>query len=336
MRLGVAFEPCANAYYRAIEPMKAMERRGHSVVWPDAAGHLDPRRVAGCDVVHVYRRAAGSTRKAMAALRAEGCRITYDNDDDYTTFPKESPDYGKYGGLAGQRIFTETVAAAKLAHAASTTTEPLAEKYRRAGIDPIFVIGNHLAHGVARSRRKNDGIVVGWIAGLDHRADLAHIRLTQALRELVTKRHNVRVTTVGVKLNLPERYTHVPLLQFAQLPDCIGGFDIGIAPLADIPFNRHRSDIKVKEYAASGVPWLASPVGPYSPLGPGQGGFLVPDDKWLEALDGLATHRFTRWRLGRRGRAWSSRQTIETVAERWEDFFLGETGVRHSQPPRPS
>jgi hypothetical protein len=34
MRLGVVWEPNSNAHYRAIDPMKAMERRGHEVVWP--------------------------------------------------------------------------------------------------------------------------------------------------------------------------------------------------------------------------------------------------------------------------------------------------------------
>src|SRR5207249_1565318 len=78
---------------------------------------------------------------------------------------------------------------------------------------------------------------------------------------------------------------------FLELPHRIGSFDIGLAPLADLPGNRARSDIKVKEYAASGVPWLASPVGPYVQLGEEQGGRLVPDDLWFEALDRLVSRR---------------------------------------------
>ena len=39
--------------------------------------------------------------------------------------------------------------------------------------------------------------------------------------------------------------------------------------------NRARSNIKLKEYAAAGACWLASPIGPYVGLGEKQGGRLV-------------------------------------------------------------
>jgi hypothetical protein len=39
--------------------------------------------------------------------------IVYDNDDDFTAVPKESPDYHKVSGLKGQRIFALTVKAAR-------------------------------------------------------------------------------------------------------------------------------------------------------------------------------------------------------------------------------
>src|SRR5207302_1085104 len=83
----------------------------------------------------------------------------------------------------------------------------------------------------------------------------------------------------------PQRYRHDPYLPFAELPRRLSRWDIGIAPLADIPFNLARSDIKLKEYAASELPWLASPVGPYAGHGEAQGGRLVPDDGWFEALN---------------------------------------------------
>jgi hypothetical protein len=41
-------------------------------------------------------------------------------------------------------------------------------------------------------------------------------------------------------------------------------FDLGIAPLVDNAFNRLKSDIKVLEYTAMGLPVVASSVEPYS------------------------------------------------------------------------
>src|SRR5205807_2938300 len=131
--------------------------------------------------------------------------------------------------------------------------------------------------------------------------------IADALRQVVAEHENVRVECIGVNLRLKERYRHLASVPFRELPSRIGGFDIGIAPLADIPANRARSDIKLKEYAASGVPWLASPVSPYVRLGENQGGRLVTDDAWFEALDYMVTHRFKRARLARKANAWAKR-----------------------------
>jgi glycosyltransferase involved in cell wall biosynthesis len=124
-----------------------------------------------------------------------------------------------------------------------------------------------------------------------------------------------------VDLRLPERYRHEEFVPFPDLPGRIGGFDIGIAPLADIPCNWARSDIKLKEYAASGVPWLASPIGPYADLGEEQGGRLVTDDGWFAAVDRLVTHSRERRRLAKKAKRWAKDQTIEGVADRWEQVF---------------
>jgi glycosyltransferase involved in cell wall biosynthesis len=114
-------------------------------------------------------------------------------------------------------------------------------------------------------------------------------------------------------------------VEFNNLPGRIGGFDVGIAPLADIPANRARSDIKLKEYAASGVPWLASPVGPYIGLGEAEGGRLVPDDGWYDSLVGLVTDHAARSRLGRNAETWASAHTMDAVADRWEQTFTQAT-----------
>src|SRR6184192_4168141 len=110
MNLGDGWCPSPNAYYRAIEPMKAMERRGHQLVWTrDVRSRPELRRLEGCDVVHVYRDATDGIRRVLSQLAERGTAITYDNDDDFTAVPKQSPFYKQSGGFKGQRIFAETV-----------------------------------------------------------------------------------------------------------------------------------------------------------------------------------------------------------------------------------
>jgi glycosyltransferase involved in cell wall biosynthesis len=328
MRLGVVWETeCAAAYYRAIDPMKAMQARGHEVSWPaDSSGKAEFARLAGCDVVHVYRRAAADTQRVLTELLRSGSAITYDNDDDFTAVPKQSPHYKQTGGLKGQRIFAETVKVARMARRVTTPSEVLAEKYRRAGVEHVDVIANVLAPSLARSRHPHDGIVIGWVAGLEHVVDAQQLNVADALGRVIQKHDNVFVECIGVNLGLPERYRHDRSVPFSELPSRIGGFDIGIAPLADIQWNRSRSDIKVKEYAGCRVPWLASPVGPYASLGPAEGGRLVPDNGWFDALDRLVENKRKRRQLGRRAKAWAERQTLHETVDQWEQVFAEAAG----------
>jgi len=326
MRLGVVFPAIPNAVYRAIEPMRALERRGHHVVWPQPGGKGDLKRLHGCDVVHIYRDYTENARRGIAQLQGMGIAVTYDNDDDFTAVPPESPSFKRDGGMAGQRFFNDSVKVARMVRSMVTTGPVLAEKYRSAGVRRVEVIDNHVPLGLERPRIAHEGVVIGWVAALEHLADARRIPIVDALEQVQAKHRDVHVECIGVDLKLKERYRHADALAFDQLPGRIGGFDIGIAPLADIPYNRARSDIKLKEYAASGVPWLASPVGPYLDHGEDQGGWLVPDDGWFEALDRLVSKRLLRWRLARKARAWAARNTTDAAVEHWERFFAQAAG----------
>jgi glycosyltransferase involved in cell wall biosynthesis len=78
-------------------------------------------------------------------------------------------------------------------------------------------------------------------------------------------------------------------------------WDIGVAPLADSAFNRCKSALKTLDYAALGLPVLASDCAVYrGTLADGVGGWLVPDDEgaWFAALARLVRDAGLRRRLG--------------------------------------
>jgi glycosyltransferase involved in cell wall biosynthesis len=322
MRLGVVYEPNLCPYYRAIDPMKAMEQRGHDVLWPDEMGRADWTELIACDVVHLYRAASDSVQRAFKELVAAGPAVIYDNDDNFAAIPKGAPGYEIGGGLAGERAHAWSVRMATLATTFTTTTETLAQKYRNSGVKRVEVIPNCVTADVPRSRSRHDGVVIGWIAGMQHQVDADQLGIGDVLQRVMDKHEDVRVECVGVDLRLSERYAHHPWLPFAELFTRMGAFDIGIAPIENNPLNRARSDIKVKEYAASGVPWLASPVGPYTVLGEDQGGWLVPDGQWFEAFDRLLNHPRERRQLARKAKKWAKRQGIDAMAGEWERVFV--------------
>ena len=67
-------------------------------------------------------------------------------------------------------------------------------------------------------------------------------------------------------------------------------WDIAIAPLADTPFRRCKSDIKFLDYAAIGAAAVLSDVGPYpATVRHGETGWLVENTSaaWVDALERL-------------------------------------------------
>lgn len=324
MRLGVIYEPSAsNAYYRAVIPMQALERRGHTVAWPTKADAIPLREFLGCDLVHCYRRMDrfGDLRK----LSERGVAISFDNDDDFAAAEVGAGGRGLEGRRHNKELFREILQAARLADLTTTPNQLLAERYRSAGVDNVAVIENHLQRDMFgfASKSKHEGVVVGWVAGREHKLDLERIPVTDALKRLLEVHPNLRILTVGVRLPLhSERYEHIPEVHFHDLLKITGRMDIGIAPLADTIFNRSRSNVKLKEYSSGGASWLASPVGPYRALGEQQGGLLVADDDWPSAIDELIRNPRKRKRLARRALKWAKAQTIDRYAQTWENEFL--------------
>ncbi len=84
----------------------------------------------------------------------------------------------------------------------------------------------------------------------------------------------------------------------------ITGFDIGIMPLPDEPFERGKCGYKLIQYMASGLPVVASPVGANCQIvAHGVNGFLAETpQQWEQALLTLLHDTTMRQRMGQAGR----------------------------------
>jgi hypothetical protein len=326
MKIGAIYAAdVSNAYYRAILPLLELKRNGHTTVTVEVRKG-QPMSVApllSCDAVLIYRRTDPVVLKAVDELRARGVGIVWDNDDDPRLIPPEAPLYKTLGGLHAERDIKAQAKLVRRAHVVTATTEYLADRFRSTwDIEPV-TIENYLSdHHYARERPSGEGFVIGWVAAGEHRADARHLDMTQVLRRVMERDARVRVVTIGVQLKLdPARYTHHLWVPFPELPARVGAFDLGIAPIADLPFNLARSNIKVKEYAAAGVPWVASARGPYAGLGSRAGGTTVGDDEWEDTLVGLAGSRFKRNQLRRRATSWGKNQHLRHHLQQWESVL---------------
>jgi len=309
-----------NSNYRAYQPMMALRRQGHELLLNERDRPIRPQTLLEVDVVHMHRIAVPEIQQLIGRVRAAGVGIVWDNDDDVTAVPRSNPLYARFGGYRSRDMRAGVRAMVRLADVVTTPSAVLADQYRELGAEEVRVLENYMPTEFAKVRpAKHRGIAIACLAALEHQVDYQELGLRDVLLRLLDAHSDLRVTSFGLGLGLGhERYEHVPEVPFLELAKTLSRFDMGIAPLVDIPWNRARSNVKLKEYASAGIPWLASPVGPYRGMGEQQGGRLVPDDGWHEALERLITSGRERRKLAKRAARWVSGEGIEQHAGRWE------------------
>ncbi|MGB2711517.1 MAG: hypothetical protein WBC33_08355, partial [Conexibacter sp.] len=311
--IAYAWEQHPSSNYRAYQPLLELTRRGHMVAINTSLDELTPTDdelaeiAESFDVAFLSRYTEPEAVQLVRRLKAAGVPVVWDYDDDMLGSRKGRTDDESVRYVTGIRAMIEVV------DLLTTTSDRLAERFLEEGARHVVAIPNYVTRpSLEAPRRPHDGLVLGYIGWVDHQADWERLGLEETICELLEDHDQLRVETVGpLDFKLPaERYTRREPVPFDRLPQLLAGFDIALAPLSDIPGNYGRSDIKLKEYAIAGVPWLASPIGPYVGLGEEQGGRLVADEEWFEQLDRLILDKRARRKLAKKGQRWALAHTL--------------------------
>lgn len=298
--------------YRAVHPIAELARRGNFVARYEIdgppAGDAEIAAIVDQFEVAFFGRCECQPDAVQAAQRlaAAGMPLVWDCDNALVE-PERRADFDAMVGCVD---------------VVTTTTDLLAERYRELGAPSVVSIPNYLTRSSLRfPRRRHEGVVLGYTGWRDHQDDWDRLGLRDVVEDLLDVYDDLRIESAGpVDLGLPEDRCHsYGALGFDQLPQAIAGFDLAVAPLAAGPASEARSDIKLKEYAIVGVPWLASDYGPYAGYGEEQGGRLVADDDWFDALNGLLRDGKAQRKLAKRGHKWAKELTLERHASLWLD-----------------
>lgn len=113
-----------------------------------------------------------------------------------------------------------------------------------------------------------------------------------------------------------------------EYPDLLEDIDIGIVPLADVPFNQAKSWIKGLEYAAAGIPFVAARTLEYELLGAGI--LASTPAEWRAGLDRL-TDPAERAKVRAYGFEAAARADLNTRWRDWERAYEALLG-RHATP----
>jgi len=168
-------------------------------------------------------------------------------------------------------------------------------------------------------------VTVGWAGGQSHLPDWAHAG--EWIRP-VLQRHAATVDFHFVGADYSPLLHH-PCLWTGWDDDIwtyyrAVDFDIGLAPLADIPFNRSKSHLKALEYAALGIPVIATDMEPYREfVTDGVTGYLVSTpEQWDKRLTELVNDRAAREEMGAAAKRRAAEFTIQGNWHLWESAYV--------------
>lgn len=220
------------------------------------------------------------------------------------------------------------------------TTPDLAGQYSRL-TNRVYVVPNYLDLHIRdwktpapRDPRLEGKLVIGWAGGSTHVDDDEPVRgvLDLVLRDypdvvFAVCSHPKMMEMFVARQGLPkEQVVFLAPTDFQNYPSIPSQFDIGIAPLADTAFNRNKSALKVMEYGAWGVPYVASDIAPYrrfhNETG-GIGGFLAGGKAdWDQALRFLIEHDIARGQKAAmlQNEIWNNHGLTENI-KKWEDVL---------------
>ena len=314
--------PCA--YIRLLQPLDHPAIGGDcDVVLADAEGALAYR----ADVIVTQRYAVPDLDAADALIRHcrdHGMTLLYDLDDDLRHIPRDHPD----AALLRPRVRLVS-RMLRGADAVWVSTQALAETLADLR-DDVLVVENGLDERLwatlpGPTAPRQGPVQILFMGTATHDGDFAIVEPALARIKAVYGEH-VSVDLIGVSIrgDLPSWVNRGAMSVHATTgyPGFVNWitqqhWDIGIAPLADTNFNRCKSALKALDYAAMGLPVLASDHDVYrGTLADGPGGWLLPDDEsaWFVALARLVRDATLRRRLGEGARAAFSLRTLAAQA----------------------
>ncbi len=305
MKVGfMAFDSGPCQWYRLLEPARA---------YPGAELFLAPEGIArpatveaagDCDVVQLSWAHTLPELSLMRELRSRGARIALDYDDD------------PFAMIADYDLAAVVIEACRIASVVTVPTVELAEQFSQHGVRSLAVIPNRIdvEDWTLRPRAQHKTVTIAYAGSATHKADF--VSIAPAVWDVLSRHKTARRVILGCgELVIPPqpgwrgiaaRVEQRPWVSVASHREAIMALDadIAVAPLRDSAFNRGRSPLKFAQFAALGVPMVASDLPPYSrAIQDGVTGMLATGlESWRDQLEALVACEPLRASIGRAAR----------------------------------
>jgi len=324
----VPHAPDGSGYYRFFLPLKHLgENSRHLYGMPERpGGMLAPDDVDGLDVL-ALQRPAGRTGTRMLERLVGRVKLVYETDDDMLQAETSGLPH-----LVGEQVKESIRRCMRLCDMVTVSTPYLAEQVRPY-CENVVVLPNFVKSGLLTlNRPQPERLTIGWAGGTSHLVDI--VTVADPLRDVLGANPDVDMHWIGFDYSpeLTRARLDSPLqrqCRYSPWSRDVGDyykkidFDIGIAPLADVPFNNSKSHIRTLEMAACGIPVVASNRLPYSEfVVDGKTGWLVSsEDEWRRRLTDLINDPEMRAEMGAAAKEQAADWVIEDGWRLWEAAY---------------
>lgn len=310
-------------HYRIREPLRGMSLRGHETrTLPVATLEVFEQ----WDVVLV--RGLHHPRNSMlwqfASEAGKHALLVYDLDDDIWGWPPGSKE-DEYWTDSRREMAERNIQCADLVTCpTSAMADVLSELNPR-----VAVLPNTIPERLLQLLpQQQDSFIIGWQGAQQHIKDL-EIVYNPILRFML------RHTDVELHLWGPANFEqYLPgiadrIFCYAWTPRVWDHYTrlnmtIGLAPIDPTErFNETKSDIKLREYAALGIPFIASKSKAYTNTALSVRGMVAESEReWEEGLEELYKNANLRLWMAEQGRLRARLWTTEENAREWEMAYV--------------
>lgn len=326
--IGLPFQPDGSGYHRLYLPFKHLIANSRHVYGIPAPGRKlpppGPDDMGDTDVLVMQRTAFALGMRQFDRLAGHVARV-YETDDDVLTMETSNLPF-----TTDPRAAESVRYCLRRAEMVTVSTPYLAELYAPFNSN-IRVLPNCVkAELLDMPRKRRDRLTIGYQGGTSHLIDLCMVR--DPLREVLDAHPDVDMHWIGADFS-PLLYDFHPLARgnsrFTPWSDDVGDyykavdFDIALAPLADVPFNRSKSHLKALEAAARGIPVIAQDMEPYREfVRDGETGYLVrTPDEWVKRLTELIHDEAAREEMGAAAKKVAARYTMQDNWQLWQAAY---------------
>jgi hypothetical protein len=347
----------SSAWIRLLLPLQKLHQRGdfqlRRLEWPNPQLPISPR-LKGLSALIVQRAACPSLPWAEALVansQKRGLPLIFDLDDALFALENSHPEVQRYEPTLNAIDYLLSEASLRV-YSNKTLAEKCEEhlKQKQLNHGPYALLANGLERAIWKPRRFRciptsigSPLELLYMGTRTHDGDLGQI--LPELDALAASEPNLfRLTLIGGvsrpllgdrawlhEIEVPMEARRYP--QFVAWLREIHQSDLGLAPLAPNSFNAAKSDLKVLDYAALGLPTLCSIGSAYDDLIAAGLAIGAMAGEWGDRIRYAARQRLQlRWRAYRtRKYLWNKRSAFQMACS-WGELLSPKASWRHLSP----